>query len=175
MVARRYKAIMIMTLGLLLFGVIMAYVGYSQTVYPLEKAKGYLQRSLSSPSPEMMLDYLASAKPLIPREGNPVWAFPTVTTDFGLMQRDMDMMMDRLRILSTLPRDGAAFNTGLGDVRGELSILETQIDAAQPYVYASFQNVVLSSIWIAIIMMIFTILKRGKAKLEEYEKVIGGE
>lgn len=175
MVARHYKAVMIGILGLLIFGVTMAYIGYSQSVYPLEKAKGYLQRSMSSPSPEIMLDYLASAKPLIPKEGNPVWAFPTATTDFGLMQKDIDMMMDRLRTLSTLPRDSEAFNTGLNDVRAEMAVLEKQIIEAQPYVYVSFQNVVLSSIWIGVLMMIFTLMKRSKEKLQEYEKLEGGE
>ena len=175
MVARHYKAIMIGILGLLIFGVTMAYVGYSQTVYPLEKAKGYLDRSMSSPSPEIMLDYLVSVKPLIPKEGNPVWAFPTAKTDFGLMQKDVDMMMDRLRTLSTLPRESEAFNTGLLDVRGEMAILEKQIIEAQPYVYVSFQNVVLSSIWIGVLMMIFTLMKRGQQKLKEYEKLEGGE
>ena len=175
MVARHYKAIMVGILGLLIFGVTMAYIGYSQSVYPLEKAKGYLQRSMSSPSPEIMLDYLANTKPLIPKEGNPVWAFPTATTDFGLMQKDIDMMMDRLRTLSTLPRDSEAFNTGLNDVRAEMAVLEKQIIEAQPYVYVSFQNVVLSSIWIGILMMIFTLMKRSKEKLQEYEKLAGGE
>ncbi|MFQ5941354.1 MAG: hypothetical protein ACE5KA_06630 [Nitrososphaerales archaeon] len=175
MVARHYKAVMIGILGLLIFGVTMAYIGYSQTVYPLEKAKGYLQRSISSPSPETMLDYLASTKPLIPTEGNPVWAFPTAKTDFGLMQKDIDMMMDRLRTLSTVPRDSESFNTGLLDVRTEMIALEKHIMEAQPYVYVSFQNVVLSSIWIGVLMMIFTLMKRGKQKLEEYEKLEGGE
>jgi hypothetical protein len=112
---------------------------------------------------------------LIPEEGNPVWAFPTATTDFGLMQKDLDLMMERLRSISTLPRDSEAFNTGLGDVRGEIAVLEEQIQLAQPYVYVSFQNVVLSSIWIGVLMMIFTLMKRGKEKLEEYEKLEGGE
>lgn len=174
MVARQYKVVMVGILGLLIFGVTMAYIGYSQSVYPLEKAKGYVLRSISSPSPELMMDYLASVKTLIPKEGNPVWAFPTATTDFGLMQKDLDMIIDRLRTLSALPRDSEAFNTGLADVRGELAGLEYQIIQAQPYVYVSFQNVVLSSIWIGVIMLIFTLMKRSKERLEEYEK-LGGE
>ncbi|MEM2759712.1 MAG: hypothetical protein QXU32_06235 [Nitrososphaerales archaeon] len=170
MVARHYKAVMAGILGLLMFGITMAYIGYSQTVYPLEKAKGYLQRAITSPSPEMMLDYLVSTKPLIPKEGNPVWAFPTATTDFALMQKDIDLLMDRLRTLSTVPRDNEAFNTGLQDVRLELIELVKHIIEAQPYVYVSFQNVVLSAIWIGVLLMIFTLMKRGKEKLKEYEE-----
>lgn len=173
--AARYKVVMVGILGFLIFGVTMAYIGYSQTVYPLEKAKGYLERSISSPSPEMMLDYLTSAEPLIPSEGNPVWAFPTATTDFGLMHKDIDLLKHRLRTLSALPRDSEAFNTGLQDIRIELSTLKDQIIEAQPYVYVSFQNVVLSSIWIAVLLMIFTLMKRGKEKLKEYETLEGGE
>ena len=166
---------MVGTLGILVFGVVMTYIGYSETVYPLEKAKGYFSRSLSSPSPEIILDYLASVKPLIPNEGNPVWVFPTATTDFGLIHKDISLIMDRLRLLSTLSRDSVAFNTGLMDVRGELTTLEEQITTVQPYVFVSFQNLILSVLWIAIILAIFTFMKRGKEKAMAYEKMIDGK
>jgi len=175
MVAKHYKAVMVGVLGFLIFGVTMAYIGYSTTVYPLDKARGYLWVATASSSPEEMLDYLASIKPLIPNEGNPVWAFPTAKTDFGLMQNNVDGMMDRLRTVSTLPRDSDAFNTGLSDVRGEMAALMEHILEAQPYVYVSFQNVIMSAIWIAVLMMIFTVMKRGKEKLQEFEKFEGEE
>ncbi|MFQ5969874.1 MAG: hypothetical protein ACE5J2_05225 [Nitrososphaerales archaeon] len=175
MVGKHYKAVMVGILGFLIFGVSMAYIGYSTTVYPLDKARGYLDRVASATSPEAMMDYLASAQPLVPKEGNPVWAFPTARTDFGLMQDTMAGMMDRLRTLSTLPRDSDAYQNGLQDLRWAAGSLEKDVMEAQPYVYVSFQNVVLSAIWIAVLLMIFTVMKRGKEKLKEYETLEGGE
>jgi cellulose synthase/poly-beta-1,6-N-acetylglucosamine synthase-like glycosyltransferase len=173
-VAKHYKAVMVGILGFLIFGVTMAYVGYSSTVYPLDKARGYLEVAMASSSPEEMLDYMGNVKPLIPREGNPVWIFPTAKTDFGLMQKNVAGMMDRLRIVSTLPRDSAEFNTGMGDIRGGMQALNDNILEATPYVYVSFQNVIMSAIWIGVLMLIFTVMKRGKERMQEYEKFGSG-
>jgi H+/gluconate symporter-like permease len=52
-------------------------------------------------------------------------------------------------------------------------MLEEQILEAQPYVYVSFQNVIMSAIWIAVLLMIFTVMKRGKEKIQEFEKFEG--
>ncbi|HLE34489.1 MAG TPA: cellulose synthase family protein [Nitrososphaerales archaeon] len=175
MVAKHYKAVMVGILGFLIFGVTMAYIGYSTTVYPLDKARGYINAAKASSVPEEMLDYMASVKPLVPEEGNPVWAFPTAETDFGVMQKNIDGMMDRLRTLSTLPRDSEEFNTGLLDVREGLTWLEEAILEAQPYVYVSFQNVIMSAIWIGVLLMIFTVMKRGKERLQEFENFEGEE
>jgi len=167
--------VMVGILGFLIFGVTMAYIGYSTTVYPLDKARGYINAAKASSVPEEMLDYMASVKPLVPEEGNPVWAFPTAETDFGVMQKNIDGMMDRLRTLSTLPRDSEEFNTGLLDVREGLTWLEEAILEAQPYVYVSFQNVIMSAIWIGVLLMIFTVMKRGKERLQEFENFEGEE
>jgi hypothetical protein len=91
------------------------------------------------------------------------------------MQKNIDGMMDRLRTLSTLPRDSEQFSTGLLDVREGLTWLEEAILEAQPYVYVSFQNVILSAIWIGVLLMIFTVMKRGKERLQEFEKYEGEE
>jgi len=40
---------------------------------------------------------------------------------------------------------------------------------ATPYMYVSFSNIVFSSLWIAAILGIFTILKRKKDRLKSYE------
>jgi hypothetical protein len=41
---------------------------------------------------------------------------------------------------------------------------------ATPYMYASFSNIVFSSIWIAAILGIFALLKRKKESLKSYDK-----
>ena len=166
---KRYSIVLIGILALLIFGVVMAYIGYSSTVYPLEKARGYLRVAITSPSPIEMLDYVVSAEALIPENGNPVWVFPTAKTDFALMHKSIDGVKDRLRLLAVIPKDSEAFNTGIGDVRAQLATLERNIEEAIPYVYVSFQNVVLSAIWITVIILIFTLMKRGKSRIERLE------
>ncbi len=167
----RYKVVLAGILALLIFGVVMAYIGYASTVYPLEKARGYLKVAITSPSPTEMLDYVVSVEALIPEQGNPVWAFPTAKTDFALMHKSIDGIKDRLRLLSVIPKDSEAFNTGIGDVRAQLATLEKNIEDAIPYVYVSFQNVIMSAIWVTVIIAIFALMKRGKAKIERFEEM----
>lgn len=164
------KLALVAILSILLFGVVMAWVGYSTSVYPLDKARGYLTVAMQTSNAEEILDYLASVKTLLPVSGNPVWMFPTPKSDFGIMQKNLDNMMNKARSLSQLQKDSVEFNTGLSDLRGQLALLEDSIEEAQPYVYASFQNIVFSIIWIVVIMSIFSILKRGSKKIKEYEK-----
>jgi len=40
---------------------------------------------------------------------------------------------------------------------------------ATPYMYVSFSNIVFSSLWIAVILGIFAMLKRKKERLKSYE------
>jgi len=170
----RYKVVLGGILALLIFGVVMVYVGYASTVYPLEKARGYLRVAITSPSPTEMLDYIVSAEALIPEQGNPVWVFPTAKTDFALMHKSIDGIKERLKVLSVIPKDSEAFNTGIGDVRSELAMLERNIEEAIPYVYVSLQNIIMSAIWVTVIMVIFAVMKRGKARIERFEEMDNG-
>jgi len=168
---KHYRLVLGGILALLMFGVVMAYIGYASSVYPLEKARGYIAVAVTSNSPTTMLEYVLEIEQLVPEKGNPVWVFPTPRTDFGMMHKSIDEIKERLKVIATLPRDSEAFNTGMSDVRGQLAQLEDNIREAVPYVYVSFQNVVLSAIWITVILAIFTLMKRSKARIERLEDV----
>ncbi len=167
----KYTFILGGILALLIFGVVMAYVGYASTVYPLEKARGYIAVAVTSNTPTTILEYVLEIEELIPEKGNPVWVFPTAKTDFAMMHKSIDEIKERLRIISTLPRDSEAFNTAMSDIRGQLAQLEDNIREAIPYVYVSFQNVILSVIWITVILAIFTLMKRSKTRIERFEDI----
>ena len=48
--------------------------------------------------------------------------------------------------------------------------MQVQLTEALPYVYVSSTNIVLGSVWIAVILGFFAILRKGRAKYrEEYE------
>jgi hypothetical protein len=78
-------------------------------------------------------------------------------------------MLSRANSISSLELDSAAYNTGLADLRNSIKIIESNLIEATPYLYVSSVNIVLSAIWIAIILFIFAIMKRGRAKFKEYE------
>jgi cellulose synthase/poly-beta-1,6-N-acetylglucosamine synthase-like glycosyltransferase len=166
---RYYRIILVGILGFIAFGAGMAYYGYQQTIYPIDKATGYLSRAETSQTPEMLLSYIRHVQQLLPKQGNPVWSFSTPTTDFGLIQSDLAAMISRANSISSLEPHTSAYNTGLQDIHASIKVLETNLQEATPYLYVSFTNVLLSIIWIAIIVFIFAIMKKGRARFREYE------
>jgi cellulose synthase/poly-beta-1,6-N-acetylglucosamine synthase-like glycosyltransferase len=163
------RLVLVGILGFLAFGAGMAYYGYQSTIYPMEKAMGYLSRAEIAQTPEMVADYIRPVKQLLPEQGNPVWSFSTPSTDFRLIQNDLDAMLSRANSISLMEPHTAAYNTGLEDIHGSIKILETNLEDATPYLYVSFTNVLLSAIWIAVIIFIFTLMKKSRAKFKEYE------
>jgi hypothetical protein len=161
---------MIGILGILACGVMLVYVGYQNAIYPLDKAMGYLSRAESSQTPAMMAGYLEPAKLLLPSHGNPVWSFPNPRTDFGLIQNDLQAMIQRTNALSSVEPNSAAYNTGLQDLHGSIKIIESNLEEATPYMYVSYTNVLLGVLWMGIIILLFAALRRGRQKGRvEYE------
>lgn len=169
MTSKYYRLMVFTVLGFLAFGAVVAFYGYENTIYPLDKAVGYLSRAEGAQSPEAVADYIKPVKYLIPNEGNPVWVFPNPRTDFGAIQNELDAMLSRANSISSLELDSAAYNTGLADLRNSIKIIESNLIEATPYLYVSFTNILLSAIWIAIILFIFAMMNRGRAKFKEYE------
>jgi cellulose synthase/poly-beta-1,6-N-acetylglucosamine synthase-like glycosyltransferase len=169
MTSKYYRLMVLSVVGFLAFGAVVAFYGYENTIYPLDKAVGYLSRAQGAQSPEAVADYIKPVKYLLPNEGNPVWVFPNPRTDFSAIQNELDAMLSRANSISSLELDSAAYNTGLADLRNSIKIIESNLIEATPYLYVSFTNIILSGIWIAIILFIFAMMKRGRAKFKEYE------
>jgi hypothetical protein len=156
-------------MGFLCLGGAFVYFGYQNAIYPLDKAKGYLSRAESAQTTDMVADYLKAVKLLLPNEGNPVWIFPTPMTDFGLIQNDLKEMLIRANSISSVEPNSAAYGTGLEELHSSIKIIESNLQEATPYTYASITNILLSVLWIVVIMMIFAAMRRGRSKLKEYE------
>ena len=168
--ATAYRLLLTGVLSFIIFGAGMAIYGYQSTIYPIDKAMGYLERAQSSQTPEQLAGYVQMAKDLLPKTGNPVWSFPTARTDFGLIQNELDNILVRAGSLSAMDPRGADYNTGLTDIHETTKVLIDNLTEAMPYLYVSFTNIILSSIWIAVIFLIFAIMRRGRARFkEEYQ------
>jgi cellulose synthase/poly-beta-1,6-N-acetylglucosamine synthase-like glycosyltransferase len=165
-----YKLALIGMFAIIAFGAYMAQNGYQKDVYPLDLSRGYLDRIAGGSNADSMLADLYKIKANIPKEGNPVWIFPTDTTNFERVQQDIDSMIETVSAVKNEPPNSEAFNTAMYDIHFRAIQLRQNLMDATPYMYASFSNIVFSSIWIAAILGIFAVLKRKKESLKSYDK-----
>lgn len=168
--ASSYRLMMVGVVTLMIFGVGMALYGYQQAIYPVDSALGYLTRAESAQTPEELANFVKAAKRELPDSGNPMWLFPTAKTDFALIQRNLDDMVARANSISSLEPYSTEYNTGMFDIHMSLKAMQEDLVDATPYLYVSFTNIMLSVVWIAIILALFVIMRRGRAKFrEEFE------
>jgi hypothetical protein len=171
-VRTRYCRLLIIgILGFLSLGAAILYFDYQNAIYPLDKAIGYLSRAESAQTTDMIINYLRPVKLLLPYVGNPVWSFPSPRTDFGLIHNDLDSMLLRIRSISLLEPNTAAYNTGLEELHGSIRTIESNLEDATPYIYVSSTNILLGGLWIGVIMSLFAVMWRSKSKLKEYEMI----
>jgi len=161
-----YKAALAGIIGLIVFGVFMAFEEYGNTIYPLDESRGLLLRIQATSDPPSIANDLKMMQQLLPKSGNPVWIFPTSDTDFGMMQKDLETMLSTVDKISTTSPDSAAFHTGMLNVHYQASAMIINLVDATPYMYASVSNMLFGSIWIAVIIGIFALLKKKKQSFE---------
>ena len=161
-----YKVAMGGILGLIIFAAYMAYTGYENDVYPIDLSRGLLDRIMVSSNPETIVADLKAIQVYLPEEGNPVWIFRTDSSDWGRIQADLDDMIVNVVLLASLPRDSSVFNTGMIDVSDRALVLQESLEDLTPYVYVDFMNIVLTTVWIAGILVIFAVLNKKKQQLQ---------
>jgi hypothetical protein len=169
--ASSYRLMMAGVMALVVFGVGMALYGYQQAIYPVDSALGYLARAESAQTPEELANFVRAAKREMPESGNPVWSFPTARTDFALIQRNLDDILARTNSISSLEPYSTEYNTGMFDIHATVKAIQEDLVEATPYLYVSFTNIMFSAVWIAVILALFAIMRRGRAKFrKEYEE-----
>src|SRR3970282_1871859 len=79
----------------------MAINGYYADVYPLDRIRGNLDGIIGSADPVAIKTHLTAIKQdlaivmeKLPESKNPVWVFPTESTSFLRISRDVENMMD---------------------------------------------------------------------------------
>ena len=164
-----YKVALAGILGLIVVGVVMAFEEYGSTIYPLDQSRGILSRIQVTSDPQVIHDDILMVQQLLPKSGNPVWIFPTDETNFGLMQKDLTTMLSTLDKISTTSPDTAAFHTGMLNIHAQATTIVFNLLDATPYMYVSVSNMLFGSIWVAVIIGIFALLKKKKEKLQSFE------
>ena len=181
-----YKLSIIGILGLIIFGVYMAFAGYNSDIYPLDRIRGNLDGVVSSSDPQTIRNHLDAIQvdlnavivnlpKTLDSEGeiisrNPVWIFGTESTNFVRIQNNLDTLFIGLNEISDIPKDNSAYHTGMLDIKQNASLLKINIMDATPYMYVSLANMIFSGVWIAAIIGIFAALKRKKEQLTETDE-----
>ena len=166
-----YKIATAGIIAVIIFGAYMALTGYESDVYPLDLAIGNLDRIMTSSAPNSIITDINSIKENLPATGNPVWIFPTDTTNFARIQADLDVMILSAEKIQTVPKDSAAFHTGMMDIHDRSLIIQDNLQDAVPYMYVSVSNIIFSVAWIATIIIIFAILKKKKEGMKKYDEL----
>jgi hypothetical protein len=157
-------------MAIMIFGIAMALYGYQQAVYPIDSALGYLKRAETAQTPEDLASFVSRAMKELPESGNPVWVFPTAKTDLSLIQGNLEDIVTRANSIASMEPYSSEYNSGMLDIHLSLGILQQDMIDAMPYLYVSFTNIMISTVWIAIILALFVFIRRGRARLrEEYE------
>ena len=79
-------------------------------------------------------------------------------------------MLARAISIASLEPYSTEYNTGLYDIHASLRTMQENLVDATPYLYVSFTNIMLSAVWIAVILALFAILRRGRAKFQEEDR-----
>ena len=166
-----YKIATAGIIAVIIFGAYMALTGYESDVYPLDLAIGNLDRIMTSSAPNSIITDINSIKENLPPTGNPVWIFPTDTTNFARIQTDLDVMILSAEKIQTVPKDSAAFHTGMMDIHDRSMIIQENLQDAVPYMYVSVSYIIFSVAWIAVIIVIFAVLKKKKEGMKKYDEL----
>lgn len=165
-----YKIALAGIIGLIVIGVVLAFEEYGSTIYPLDQSRGILVRIQATSDPQAISNDIKSVQQLLPKSGNPVWIFPTQDTDFGMMQKDLSTMSSTVDKISTTSPDTAAFHTGMLNVHSQAIAIVFNLLDATPYMYVSVSNMLFGSIWVAVIIGIFALLKKKKQSLDKTDE-----
>ena len=187
MASNVYKLSMVGILALIIFGGFMAINGYNSDIYPLDRIRGHFDGIIGSSDPETIRAHLVAIQldmgPLLEKlpettdthseiiSKNPVWIFATESTNFLRIQNNVDAMIVSVNEISTIPPNNSAYHTGMMDINNRADLLRQNIMDATPYMYVSIANVFSSIIWIAVIIGIFTALKRKRTQLKESDTI----
>jgi cellulose synthase/poly-beta-1,6-N-acetylglucosamine synthase-like glycosyltransferase len=175
-----YKLSMVGMTAIIVFGGFMAIYGYNADIYPLDRMRGHMDAIVGSSDTVAIQAHLVEVKQdlaivvlNLDDTKNPVWIFPTESTNFLRIESAVDSMIATTEKISVIPRDSSGYHTGMLDINAQATILKENLMDATPYMYVSVSNIIFSTMWIAVIIGIFAALKRKKDQITMADEVSG--
>jgi cellulose synthase/poly-beta-1,6-N-acetylglucosamine synthase-like glycosyltransferase len=158
--ALNQRLVLVGVVAFLTVGGAVAYFGYQNSMYLLDKAVGFIARAETAQTPEQLAKYVKLTQELIPTDGNPVWLFPTSKSDFGLIQANLDSIVLRANIASGMDPVSESYNIAIIDLHMSAGSIRTNLLEIIPYTYITLSNIVLAALWVTALMAIFALLKK---------------
>ncbi|MDQ3836747.1 MAG: glycosyl transferase, partial [Thermoproteota archaeon] len=124
---------------------------------------GYIARAETAQTPEQLAKYIQMTQELLPRDGNPIWLFPTPESDFGMIQSNLQSIVRRANGLSGMDPSSESYNIAIIDIHSSVGTIRTNLLDIIPYTYVSMSNIVLAGLWVTAIIAIFAVLRRLRA------------
>ena len=147
---------------LIVFGIALAGIFYQNTIKPLELTQIHLDKIVGSSDTETIKTELIEVKQNLSlvmanmetRETfdgedvriNPVWIFPTESTNFLRIENDVDEIISTNEKISLIPKDTSAFHTGMLDINSRSTYIKENIQDAIPYIYGNLESAFFGSI-----------------------------
>ena len=91
---------------------------------------------------------------------NPVWIYPTESTNFLWIQNDVDIMITNIEKTSQMSKDTSAYHVGMMDINNRATNVKNNIVDTIPYMYNNPENIISNPIWLIGVMGITEILIR---------------
>ena len=154
------KIIIVGFVLMIAFGLYFVIFSYYSAVFPFEESRGLLDRIQTTTDTQVIIGYLQNIKVFLPQEGNPVWIFPAETTDFGLIQKDLDNMIIDVDRVSTASQDSTDFQSSILNVHEYASRINFAILDATPYFYTNLSFVFATLIWMIGLMGLTEVLRQ---------------
>ena len=128
---------------------------YQNTIHPLNLTTENLNQVIGSSSISQIKTHLAETKHNIntvmekmSEDKNPVWLYPTESTNFLRIENDLDSMIISIDKLSELSTDTSAFHTGMLDISNRASLVKENLSDARGFLYGSITNAFFTLIWL---------------------------
>jgi hypothetical protein len=153
-------------LAFLVMGAGIAYYGYQTNLYPVNEAMGFAARAQTAQTPEQLAEYIKLTQDLTPKDGNPVWLFPTARTDFALIQQNLGGTLERAESTSRMVPHSEQYNMAMRDMHKSTKALSLNLMEAIPYMYISVTNIMVAGLWVGAVIAIFAGMRKATARVQ---------
>ena len=139
---------------LIITGVSLNFDFYQNAVHPLILTKEHLDEIVGSSETPQIQEHLIEIKQNLsrimenlPEDKNPVWFFPTESTNFLRIENDVDVMIVSIDKLSEIPTDTSEYHTGMIDINDRANLLRENLQDTRGFLYGSATNVFFTLVW----------------------------
>ncbi len=165
MINKIYLPYVVGMLAVVVFAGYMFTSYYFGAIYPLDKSRTQLGIVMSSSDPQEIYSNLEEIKTNLPHKGNPVFIYPTMTTDFNRMQENLDRMILNAESLTWTPQDSSSYHVKLVEISNNSLVLRENIAEASLYAMFSVANLAFSSIMASAFVAILWAFKQKRNQI----------